>query len=123
MWEVSTITDAGSNLLASWITGTELRITGAAGGSGTVSAADLYTMKALTDPKQAMSLVGMTKEENGVTIKLQLEAAADAYMLQQIGVFARINGGEDVLLTKSAYPSQPRVRLSRLSTTSLLPLP
>lgn len=98
MWEVSTITDAGSNLLASWITGTELRITGAAGGSGTVSAADLYSMKELTDPKQAMSLVGMTKEEKGVTIKLQLEAATDAYMLQQIGVFAKIGSGEDVLL-------------------------
>lgn len=98
MWEVSTITDAGSNLLASWITGTELRITRASGGTGTVEAEELYALTALSDPKQPMSLVGMTKNENDVTIKLQLEAATDAYTLQQIGVFARVGNGEEALL-------------------------
>lgn len=98
MWEVSTITDAGSNLLASWITGTELRITRAFGGTGTVEAEELYALTALSDPKQPMSLVGMTKNENDVTIKLQLEAATDAYTLQQIGVFARVGNGEEALL-------------------------
>lgn len=98
MWEISTITNAGSNLLASWITGTNLRITRAAAGTGTVSTAELYKLTALTEQKQAMSLVGMTKEENAVTVKLQLEAGAEAYKMQQIGVFARIDSGAETLL-------------------------
>lgn len=98
MWEVATITDAGSNLLASWITGTVLKITRAAGGTGTVSDTDLYAMTELTEQKQAMSIVGMTQEEKGVTVKLQLEAASDAYTLQQIGVFAKVGSGEEALL-------------------------
>lgn len=98
MWEVATITDAGSNLLASWITGTELRITRAAAGSGTVADADLYALTALKEQKQSMSIVGMSQDENGVTVKLQLEAATDAYTLQQIGVFAKVGSGTEALL-------------------------
>lgn len=98
MWEVATITDAGSNLLASWITGTELRITRAAAGSGTVADADLYALTALKEQKQPMSIVGMSQDENGVTVKLQLEAATDAYTLQQIGVFAKVGSGAEALL-------------------------
>lgn len=100
MWEAATITDAGSNLLAGWIAGTTLRITRAAAGTGTVPDADLYSMTELVQQKQSMSVVDIIREEDGkgVTVKLQLQAAADAYTLQQIAVFARLDDGEEALL-------------------------
>lgn len=115
MWEVATITDAGSNLLASWITGTTLCITRAAGGTGTVGEADLYSLTSLTEQKQAMSIIGMTQEDKGVTVKLQLEAAMDAYTLQQIGVFAKIDSGTEALL--AVFQDEVGIAIPAVSTS------
>ena len=97
MWEFSTITDAGANLLASWISGTALQITRAAAGTGTVADADLYASTALANQKQAMSIVSMTRGDKSITVKLQLEAETEGYMLQQIGIYAKVGDGSEVL--------------------------
>lgn len=99
MWELATITDAGANLLASWVTGTTLNLTRAACGTGTLGSEDaLYNSTKLVDERQPMSIVSMVKEDKSVVLKLQATSADAAFQMQQIAVFANVNNGPTVLL-------------------------
>lgn len=96
MWSDATITDVGSNLLAAWITGSTLNITRAAAGTGTVD--DLYSATSLYDERQQMSIVSVDRKDGNVIVKLQATAAEEAYTMNQIGVWANVDGGETGLL-------------------------
>jgi len=96
MWSDATITDAGSNLLAAWITGSVLNITRAAAGTGTV--ANPYAATSLYNEKQTMSIISVKRDGGNVIVKLQATAAATAYTMNQIGIWANVDGTETVLL-------------------------
>lgn len=116
MWELATITDAGSNLLASWVSGTTLNITRAACGTGTVGSEDaLYKLTALVDERHAMSIVGKTKEDRSVVLKLQATAAEEAFTMNQIAVFANVNDGPSVML--AIFEDPGGITIPKKSTT------
>ena len=98
MWNDSTITSAGTNLLAQWAEGSVLNICGATGGTGTVDPSALKDLTALTNEKQTGSIVNIERNDQSVLVKVQFPAAGSAYMLNQIGLWAQIDGGTPVLL-------------------------
>ena len=74
MWELSTITDVGENLLASWITGATLNLTRAEGGSGKSGSKEaLYALTAPLAAKQQMSIVAYSRESKYVTVSYSAE--------------------------------------------------
>lgn len=114
MWENTTITDAGSNLLAAWVTGTTLHLTRAAGGTGLSD--NLYSMTALTNEKQAMSIISIERGTTAATVKLQITNSGEtAFTMTQIGIFAAIDDGEEVLL--AIYQDPAGVPIPAASTT------
>lgn len=96
-WE-GIITDAGAQLLQAWVDHTSLRITSAAAGAGSVDTGLLASQTALVSRKQPVSLIGSEPVEGGVRLKLRLTAPETAYVLQQIGVWAQLEDGEEKLL-------------------------
>lgn len=98
MWEQSTITRAGENLLAQWSEGSTLNIVKTTGGTGLMPAAELYNAEELSDERQVASIVGINRRENVITLQVQFETASERYNLSQIGVWAQINNGPVALL-------------------------
>jgi len=96
MWSEAIITDVGAQLLASWVAGSALTITRAAAGTGTT--ADISEATALADEKQGMSIISTRRESQSVTLKLQSVAAETSYTMNQIGVWAKVDNGNAVLL-------------------------
>ena len=96
-WE-GILTDAGTQLLQAWVDHTSLRITSAAAGEGSVDTGLLPSQTALVSRKQPVSLIGSEPVEDGIRLKLRLTAPEIAYVLQQIGVWAQLEGGEEKLL-------------------------
>ena len=99
-WE-GVITNAGKALFASWTEGTELNIdgtTGATGGTGTVPSAALMAQTALVNQKQTLSIVSRKKVQDGILLQIQITAPATGYLLNQIGVWARLDGGTRTLI-------------------------
>lgn len=110
MWEQATITQAGERLLAQWIDGAVLNISKTTGGTGTTIPAALYDMTELLDERQTAKIVAINRNENTAVIQAQFDTAETAYNLNQIGIWAQIDGGEEALLaiyqdtTGSAIP-------------------
>lgn len=99
-WSDSSITEVGDSLLNKSIYGEELIITRAVGGYGTVAADDLVKMTELVDQKQDLILLGMENVIGGKKIKIQVRNTnlAEGYTLQQIGVYARLEGEDTEIL-------------------------
>lgn len=96
-WD-AVVTNGGNELMAEWLAGTMLELTGAATGSGTVSAVTLMTQTALVEEKEAATIISAERVEKGIKLKVQITAAEIAYTANQIGVRARIGEMEPVLL-------------------------
>ena len=99
-WETLAYTDAGIELLMDAVSGKQLTITQAVGGSGLTNAAVLH---AQTDERHALELLGIEPvEENGSAarrVKIRITGAEDTYTLHQIALFGRQTGAaEDTLL-------------------------
>jgi len=95
---IGVVTNAGSQLLASWGSGSTLTITSAKTGTGTVAEALLITQTAVSSEKQTASIVSQRVTQTGREIKLQVPAFSEAYTLKQIGIFARVDSGTPALL-------------------------
>lgn len=100
MWNEAVITNAGKALLAQWAAGSTLNITGAAAGEGTASASLLMGQTALVNKKQNMSILGSEKVANGIRLHLQLTShgVATEYTINQIGVWANLDGADSTLV-------------------------
>jgi len=98
MWENSAITNAGKALLASWVAGTTLTITGATGGTGTVPPEAILAQTALVNQKQTFDIIGEMPVSNGRRFQIQITAHNTSYTLNQIGIWAKIGSGSPVLL-------------------------
>lgn len=100
MWDSAIITNAGKSLLAQWLAGTVLNFDSAATGEGTVADAYLMAQTALVSQKQALSVIGVEKVDDGVRLQLQCTSAgvASAYVINQIGVWASLDGGTSTLV-------------------------
>jgi hypothetical protein len=100
MWNDAVVTNKGKELLAQWAGGEALDITRAASGQGTVAVALMMAQTGLVGQKQNMSIIRHQTVESGVRFQLQLtsQGVATPYIINQIGVFAKINTGAETLL-------------------------
>lgn len=102
-WETLAYTDAGIELLMDAVSGKQLTITQAVGGSGLANAAVLHAQTDVTGERHALELLGIKSvEENGSAarrVKIRITGAEDTYTLHQIALFGRQTGAaEDTLL-------------------------
>lgn len=89
------VTDEGNELLNEMMAGRFVRVTRAAGGTGTVEEEKLHEQTGLQDEKQALSIIDDTVDRQGRTISIQIGNAEESYPLEQIGVFGMLEGGGD----------------------------
>lgn len=95
---VGVTTNAGARLMANWTSGTVLNIDMAVAGTGIASAVSLLAQTALVEEKQKISIVSSKVENDARKIKIQIQAHEEGYVLNQIGLVASLDGGEQVLL-------------------------
>lgn len=92
-WETLAYTDAGIELLMDAVSGKQLTITQAVGGSGLANAAVLHAQTDVTGERHALELLGIKSvEENGSAarrVKIRITGAEDTYTLHQIALFGR----------------------------------
>lgn len=97
---LSTVTDAGNEMLNEMMTGKFITVTRAAATDAT--AGSLEELKTLTelsgDEKQEISIIDDQIDGSGRTITLQVTNSEASYSMSQIGVFAQLDGGEETLL-------------------------
>lgn len=100
MWDDAVITNVGKTLLAQWAAGGTFNIDSAAAGTGTVNASLLMAQTALAAQKQALSIIKMDRIDGGIRLQLQCtnEAVSEEYKINQIGVWASLDGGASTLV-------------------------
>lgn len=100
MWDSAIITNTGKQLLADWLTGVVLNLDSAATGEGTIPDAYLMAQTDLVSRKQKLSIISVEKVECGVRLQLQCtsEGIERSYVINQIGVWASLDGGESSLV-------------------------
>ena len=91
-------TNAGVRLMAGWTSGTTLNIDKAVAGEGCAPIVSLLAQTALVKEKQEISIVSSKIENDARKIKVQIQSGEEGYLLNQIGLFASVDGGEQVLL-------------------------
>ena len=106
------ITNAGKGLMASWITGTTINFDSAASGTGTVPHSAMLAQTSLVKEKQTLSLIRGDKVPDGIKLKLQILAPETGYALNQVGIWASVDGGGKCMLalfqTDSGIPIPSR---------------
>ena len=84
-WETLAYTDAGIELLMDAVSGKQLTITQAVGGSGLANAAVLHAQTDITGERHLLELMGIEPvEENGSAarrVKIRITGAEDTYTL------------------------------------------
>jgi hypothetical protein len=98
-WSDSVVTAAGVDLLKDVLSGGQLNIGSASGGTGTVDSAALMAQTGLVNEKQTLSLVSIDNYQDAKRVKIQISNAEldTGYTLNQIGVWASVDGGIPVL--------------------------
>lgn len=96
MFENSVITNAGAKLLEQWVGGGSLKIDRAAAGTGTVPASTLPGCTSLANEVQEVSLMSKIWAESGLQLHLQFTQTEQDYRVNQVGIWAHIEGGEEV---------------------------
>lgn len=98
-WSEAAVTREGIAMLNEMMAGRKLRLTSAYGGPGLAEADSLAGQKDLLRRAQPLHLMDERDGPDGKTVTVQVEnrTLAEGYLLQQIGVFARLeteDGGE-----------------------------
>lgn len=94
------VTDVGNELLNEMMAGRYVRVTRAAGGTGTVEEDRLHEQTGLQEEKQALSIIDDAVDKQGRTIAIQIGNAETPYPLEQVGVFGKledVEGDEELL--------------------------
>ena len=97
MW-TGAVTNTGVMLLKTWAAGGTLVVTGAQGASGYVNEGTLVNQAALMSPMQDLSIVSYKLTDAGVRYKIQIGPHSSEYTIRQIGLFARLNDGQNTLI-------------------------
>lgn len=99
-WSDSAVTDAGNTMLCAALYGHQLTITKAVGGRGITDVAALASLIELADPIQQLILFGAEDIKEGKVIKIQVRnhELEEAYLLQQIAVYARLDNSDEEVL-------------------------
>ncbi|MCH5195948.1 MAG: hypothetical protein J1F28_04505 [Oscillospiraceae bacterium] len=99
-WKDVTITDAGEKLLAEMVNGSELILTRAAIGAGTVPVDELPSLTDVIKPITAPALLaGEDPTEGGKIIKIQVrnDGVAETTRMRQIAIYAKTDHEDEVL--------------------------
>lgn len=88
------VTDEGNELLNEMMAGRYIRVTRAAGGTGTVEEEKLHEQTGLQEEKQALTIIDDTVDKQGRTIAIQITNAEESYPLEQVGVFGKLEDEE-----------------------------
>lgn len=99
-WPNATITTAGLNLQSQLISGTSLTITRVVAGSGSVDVSQLPAQTAVKNPQQTLTTQSITYPASGkaaMTVSLQNTNVATGYTCMQIGVYAKLGSGTEIL--------------------------
>ena len=95
---IGVVTNGGKSIIASSFAGTTLNIDSAGGGTGTISEAALMSQTALVTQKQTLSIIQNESVSGGIRLKVQITAPATGYILNQLGIWASLDGGTSTLL-------------------------
>ena len=101
-WEKSNYTAAGAALLSESLSGGALKITRAVSGTGSADT-DLSEETTVSGDLHELMLLGIETIEDddghpARKVSVHTESGDDAYLMHQVGVFGRLNDGEEVLL-------------------------
>ena len=101
-WEKSNYTATGAALLSESLSGGALTITRAVSGTGSADT-DLSEETTVSGDLHELMLLGIEtiEDEDGHParkVSVHTESGDDAYLMHQVGVFGRLNDGEEVLL-------------------------
>lgn len=91
------ITNKGNALLSQWVSGKTMTITKAAAGTGRVAEEAMLAQTSLVNEKQMASILSNEPAEAGQRLKLQVTPQAAAYSLNQFGVWAELEGEENMI--------------------------
>ncbi len=100
MFNNSIITDAGVALEGSWVTGSTLTFTGAAIGAGMVPFSQMRLSTALVDQRSTIDIESAEAVTGGIKLTLSLTSddVTEDFQAQEIGIFAKVDDGNPVLL-------------------------
>lgn len=101
-WEKSNYTATGAALLSESLSGGALTITRAVSGTGSADT-DLSEETTVSGDLHELMLLGIETIEDddghpARKVSVHTESGDDAYLMHQVGVFGRLNDGEEVLL-------------------------
>lgn len=101
-WEKSNYTATGAALLSESLSGGALTITRAVSGTGSADT-DLSEETTVSGDLHELMLLGIETIEDddghpARKVSVHTESGDDAYIMHQVGVFGRLNDGEEVLL-------------------------
>ena len=100
-WEKSSYTAAGAALLSESISGSALTITRATSGTGMVDT-DLSEDTIVSGETHELTILAIDTVKDGEKsarkVSIQITGAENTYIMHQIGVYGRLNGGDETLL-------------------------
>lgn len=97
MW-TGVVTNAGTALFAHWALGGTLSIEAARAGTGTVEADQLAGLTNVSGTSHDLSIVEYEAQDSGIEYTIELHAASSAYLAMQVGIFARLDDGDETLI-------------------------
>ena len=92
-WDNAAVTREGIVLLNEMMAGHELILTRACGGTGSVEVSDMVEQTGLQEEKQTLKLTDEKDSPDGKTVTVQISSIGNEaeYLLQQIGVYAKLD--------------------------------
>lgn len=105
-WNNSLYTNVGTNMMSEVLSGANMTITKAVGGSGTTAAESLAALTDVKEQKQTLKILGIedatdsSGSDAGKRIKIQITNGdvETGYILHQVGIYAKLADGEETLL-------------------------
>ncbi len=101
---IGAITNAGAQLMANWTSGSVINLDKAVAGTGTVEDIAILAQTGLADERQEAAIISSKTDSNGQRIRVQIGAADEGYLMNQIGMYASLDGGEPVLIALFQNP-------------------
>ena len=99
MWNDSVVTDGGMTILSQWAGGgSTLDITAAKLGGSTVPAVQLVRQTNVTGYKGNADIIQHKDIDGGVQFTIRISQLDTAAVIKQIGIFGKLNGGEEKLI-------------------------
>lgn len=94
-WTDAVVTNGGVEMLNEWAAGRKLTIVSAKGGTGLIDPTGLLGATDLVEVKQVLHILGEENTTEGKTIQIQVtnREVTEAYELNQVGVFAKLDIG------------------------------